>query len=560
VEEVLAGICAEVLRTDAIGVDDSFFERGGHSLLVAQVVSRVRECFGAEISLREFFEAPTVAGLAARVEAARGAAAGLAAPPITRVPRTGPLPLSFSQQRLWFFDQLEPGSSFYNIFQPVVLAGALEPAALGRALAEIVRRHEVLRSTFASMDSQPVQIVSEPRPQSLPLVDLAGLDAAGREREAARLAAAEARRPFDLGQGPLLRVSLVRLEPERHLVLFSMHHVVSDAWSMSLLVRELGELYDAFMAGRPSPLPELPLQYADYASWQRSWLSGDVLAAELAWWRERLAGMPPALEVPTDRPRPAVQSLRGGVGTLVLPPGLVADLRALSRRQGATLFMTFLAAFKVQLHHHSGRPDAVVGINVANRDRMETEGLIGFFVNQLVLRTDLSGDPTFAELLARVRGVVLGAMDHQHVPFEKVVEELRPPRDRSRSLLYQFKLEFADGEREAARAGSLAVEPYPFSEPPVRYDLHLTLANSGPEIRAKMLYDSALFDAGTIEAWLQDFRSLLEAVAADAGVHAGQLAELLAGAARERRARSEEEYADNLLRKFRSARRTAVSV
>jgi len=560
VEEVLAGICAEVLRTDAVGVDDSFFERGGHSLLVAQVVSRVRECFGVEISLREFFEAPSVAGLAARVEAARGAAAGLAAPPIERAPRTGPLPLSFSQQRLWFLDQLEPGSAFYNIFQPVVLAGALEPAALGQALTEIVRRHEVLRTSFAEVDGQPVQIVGEPRPQWLPLIDLAGLDAAGREREAARLAAAEARRPFDLGKGPLLRVSLVRLAPERHLVLFSMHHVVSDAWSMALVVRELGELYDAFVAGRPSPLPELPVQYADYAVWQRSWLAGDVLEAELAWWRERLAGMPPAFEVPTDRPRPAVQSLRGGAETLMLPPGLVADLRALGRRQGATLFMTFLAAFKVQLHYHSGRADAVVGTNVANRDRMETEGLIGFFVNQLVLRTDLSGDPTFAELLARVRGVVLGAMDHQHVPFEKLVEELRPPRDRSRSLLYQCKLEFTDGGREDVRAGSLAVEPYPFGEPPVRYDLHLALANSGPEIRAAMLYDSALFDAATVQGWLQDFRTLLEAVAADSGLRIGQLAELLAGAARERRARGEEEYADSLLRKFRSARRTAVSV
>jgi amino acid adenylation domain-containing protein len=560
VEEMVAGICAEVLRTDAIGVHDNFFERGGHSLLVARVVSRVRECFGVEISLREFFEAPTAAGLSARVEAARGTVAGLAAPPIERAPRTGRLPLSFSQQRLWFFDQLEPGSSFYNIFQPVVLAGALEPAALERAVGEIVRRHEVLRTTFASVDGEPVQIVGDPAPRPLPLVDLSAAPEDVREHEAARLAAAEARRPFDLGRGPLLRISLVRLAPERHLVLFSMHHVVSDAWSMSLLVRELGELYGAFAAGRPSQLPELPLQYADFALWQRRWLSGEVLDGELAWWRERLSGMPPALEVPTDRPRPAVQSLRGGTEELTLPAELVASLRALSRRQGATLFMTFLAAFKVQLRHHSGRPDAVVGTNVANRDRLETEGLIGFFVNQLVLRTDLSGDPTFAELLARVRKVVLEAVDHQHVPFEKLVEELRPPRDRGRSLLYQFKLEFADGDREALRAGDLAVEPYPFAEPPVRYDLHLTLAGNGPEVRARMLYDSALFDAATVASWLQDFRGLLEAVAAGPEARVGQLAGQLARARVERSARNEEEYGDSLLRKFRSAKRAAVSV
>jgi amino acid adenylation domain-containing protein len=560
VEEVVAGVCAEVLGVDSIGLHDSFFERGGHSLLVAQVVSRVRDCFGVEVSLRDFFEAPSVAGLAARVEAARGSAAGLAAPPLERVPRTGDLPLSFSQQRLWFFDQLEPGSAFYNIFQPVVLAGALDRAALARSLDEIVRRHEVLRTTFASMDGQPFQVAGAPGPQELPLLDLSGLGEAASAREAARLAADEARRPFDLGRGPLLRVSLVRLAPERHLVLFSMHHVVSDAWSMSLLVREMGELYGAFTAGRPAQLPELPLQYADFAVWQRRWLSGEVLESELAWWRERLAGAPPALEVPTDRPRPAVQSLRGGAETLVLPVELVAGLRSFARQQGATLFMTLLAAFKVQLHQQSGRADVVVGTNVANRDRLETERLIGFFVNQLVLRTDLSGDPAFPELLARVRRVVLEAVDHQHVPFEKLVEELRPPRDRSRSLLYQFKLEYADGAREALRAGALAVEPYPFAEPPVRYDLHLSLANAGSEVRAQMLYDSALFDAPTVAGWLADFRDLLAAVVADPAVRVGQLAELLARAGRERRARSEEAYSGAVLQKLRSAKRTAVAV
>jgi hypothetical protein len=431
----------------------------------------------------------------------------------------------------------------------------------------VVARHEVLRTRFVAVDGEPRQAISPPpatvRPGDLPLIDLSGLGEERRRSEAARLARRDARRPFDLARGPLFRVTLVRLAPERHLTLFTLHHAVSDAWSMGVLVGELSELYEARVEGRPPALPEMPIQYADFAVWQRRWLSGDTLEAELDWWRGRLAGMPPALEVPTDRPRPPVQSLHGSAESVTLPAELVEGLRRLSREQGTTLFMTLLAAFAVQLRHHSGRDDVVIGTNVANRDRVQVEGLIGFFVNQLVLRADLSGDPTFAGLLARVRGVVLESVEHQHVPFEKLVEELQPPRERGRSLLYQFKLEVADGggggRREPARLGPLAVEPYTLADPPARYDLHLSLAAVDDGMRASLLYDAALFDAATVTRWLVELRELLAAVADDPSTPLAHLDERLACGARKRRARDEEGYADALLSSFESRRKAGAA-
>src|SRR6185295_1740733 len=421
IEELIAGIFAEVLKLDAVGAEAHFFELGGHSLLATRVTSRLRHVLGVELPLRALFDEPTVAALARavrRAQQAEGAAAAL--PPLVRRPpprsSADPAPpLSFAQQRLWFLDQLEPGSAAYNIPAGVRLTGALDRAVLAAALDAVVARHEVLRTTFAAdpLHAEPVQRIAPPSPLPLPLVDLGGLPEPRREREAGRLAAAAAAQPFDLARGPLLRAELLRHGPAEHVALLTLHHAVADGWSIGVLTAELAALYAAFAAGRPSPLPPLPVQYADFACWQRSWMRGDVLSRQLAFWRQRLAGAPPVLDLPADRPRPASPSGRGGTRTALLPADLAAALRRLGRRQGATPFMLLLAAWKALLHRYTGETDLLVGTPIANRTRTEVEGLIGFFVNTLVLRTGLAAaapaGPPFAEVVARVRDGALAA-------------------------------------------------------------------------------------------------------------------------------------------------------
>ncbi|HEU0076107.1 MAG TPA: amino acid adenylation domain-containing protein, partial [Longimicrobiaceae bacterium] len=361
-EEMLAGILGEVLRLERVGAEDNFFELGGHSLLATRVVSRVREAFGVELPLRALFEVPTVAGLAGRVEALLTGGEAKQAPPLVRVARDGSaLPLSFAQQRLWFIDQLEPGSAAYNMPHALRLRGRFDPAVLERAVTEVVRRHETLRTVFAVVDGEPVQVVRDASPVTLPVTDLRSLPAASREAEVRHLARDEAARPFDLAAGPLLRVSAVRLDEAEWGLLFTMHHIVSDGWSMGVLVREVSALYDALAEGREAGLPELPVQYADYAAWQRGWLAGETLEAKLGYWREKLAGAPPLLELPTDRPRPQVQHPRGASVRVDLPAEISAGLRALSRREGATAFMTLLAAWQLLLSRYSGQEDVSVG-------------------------------------------------------------------------------------------------------------------------------------------------------------------------------------------------------
>ncbi|MCP4662225.1 MAG: non-ribosomal peptide synthetase, partial [bacterium] len=347
-------------------------------------------------------------------------------PPLVPVARDRELPLSFAQQRLWFLDQFEPGSSVYNIPTVVPLPGAVPAELLERVFNEVVRRHESLRTTFAATAGRPRQVIAAELDLPLPVVDLQQPAAGEREAEARRLAAAEARRPFDLTRGPLVRVTLLRLAPENQVILVTIHHIVSDGWSMEVLRRELAVLFAAFLRGEPAPLPELPLQYGDFAHWQRQWLVGEVLEAELAYWRVELAGAPPCLELPCDRPRPAVQTFRGRHLGVALSRELSAALAALSREHGATMFMTLLAAFTTLLSRWTGETDVVVGSPIAGRNHKEIEDLIGFFVNTLVLRTDLAGGtanrgPTYREVLARVREVALGAYAHQDLPFEQLV-------------------------------------------------------------------------------------------------------------------------------------------
>ncbi|HEV2727132.1 MAG TPA: condensation domain-containing protein, partial [Solirubrobacterales bacterium] len=519
-EEVVAGVFASVLKVERVGRKDNFFELGGHSLLGTQAVSRLREACGAEVALRSLFEHPTVEGLSHIVEATLRGEGGAAidTPPLVRVSREGELPLSFAQQRLWFLDQLEPGSPFYNVPSAVRLSGHLDATALSRALSEVVRRHEVLRTTFPSVGGTPVQLVHPPRPLVIEAEDLSHLPAEGRQAEAARLVSEEASLPFDLSAGPLLRARLLRLAADEHVLLLTMHHVVSDGWSMGLFVDEVSALYSAFALGQPSPLADLPVQYADYAVWQRGWLRGEVLERELGYWRSQLGGELPVLELPTDRPRPPAQTYHGARRFLRVGEGATEALRRLGEREGCTLFMTLLAAFDVLLYRHTGQEDLLVGTDIAGRSRAETEGLIGFFVNQLVLRADLSGGPTFVGLLRRVRETTLGAYAHQEVPFEKLVEELQPDRDPSRSPLFQVKfvLQNAPGGGGGARVGGLTLGRLPAESGAAKFDLTLSVTEAGGGLSGALEYNTDLFEAGTAERLAGRFVRLVEAIAGGA--------------------------------------------
>jgi amino acid adenylation domain-containing protein len=514
-EELLAEIWAQVLDLERVGILDNFFDLGGHSLLATQAVSRMRDAFQVDIPLRRLFEVPTVAGLAESIEAARQAGQNLLVPPILPVPRNGDLALSFAQQRLWFFNQLDPGNSAYNIPAAGRIMGPLNLAALEQCLNEIVKRHESLRTTFGKVDGRPTQVIAPTLTIKLPVVDLRKLPAGERETEVRRLVTAEAQRPFDLSQGPLLRGTVLRLGDEEYVGLLTMHHIVSDGWSTGILIREMATLYVAFCAGGSSPLPALPIQYADFAHWQRQWLQGEVLETQIAYWKEQLAGAPALIDLPTDHPRPAMQTFQGAHQSLVLPKHLKDGFKALSRQEGVTLFMTMLAAFKVLLNRYTSQDDLVVGTPIANRNRQETEGLIGFFVNALVLRTDLSGDPSFRELLRRVREVCLGAYSHQDLPFDRLVEELHLKRDLSRNPLFQVMFALQNAPLRALELPGLTLSPVEGDSETAHFDLTLQIVDTGQELTAAFVYNTDLFEAGTIARMLGNFQTLLEAMVAD---------------------------------------------
>jgi len=434
--------------------------------------------------------------------------------PVKRIPRDGELPLSFAQRRLWLLDQLEPHTATYNIPSWYRLKGKLNVAAFEQSLTEIVRRHEALRTCFLTVDGRPVQKIASPGPLQVSVVDLQGLPEVVREEEAARLAMLHAQQPFDLGKAPLLRASLLKLSPEEHVLLFNIHHIACDGWSLGVFEREFSVLYKAFVQGKASPLPELPIQYADYAVWQQEWLQGKVLQTQLDYWKEKLRGSPPFLQLPTDHPRPPFQTYSGPTVSWVLSAELTEGLRTLSRREGVTLFVTLLAAFQVLLLRYTGQEDIIVGTPIANRTRAEIEGLIGVFMNTLVMRSDLSGNPSFRELLRRAQETALGAYAHQDLPFEKLVEELNPERDLSRSPLFQVLLALQNTQMQPLELSGLEPRRMLASSGTSKFDLSVYAYERPKGLSCDWEFNTDLFNADRIERMAGHLRVLLEGIAA----------------------------------------------
>jgi amino acid adenylation domain-containing protein len=505
-EEALASIWSNVLRVASVGRDQNFFELGGHSLLAIQVVSRIRKSFGVELPVRAVFEEPTLAGLAGRIDAGLKGEQD-ASPPIVPVPRDRELPLSFAQERLWFLDQLEPGSASYNIPSAYRLTGPLAVVALEKTFAELVRRHEALRTTFGVNDGKPVQVIRPAADLRLAVVPVAS------EEEAGRLVEEEARTPFDLTLGPLFRARLLRLSDDDHILVLNTHHAVSDGWSTPIFFREIESLYDAFSQGNPSPLPELPIQYADFAHWQRSWFKGEVMERQIAYWRRHLEGAPALLELPTDRPRPPVETHRGSQVAFTVPKVLSDRVREMSRREGATPFMVLLAAFNALLARYTGQGKVVVGTPTASRTRIEIEPLIGFFVNTLAVATDVSGEPSFKELVARVREAALGAFVHQDLPFEKLVDALNPQRNMSYSPVFQvmFILQTRQRGARAFELRELEVRRLPNNGTVAKFDLTLSMFEREDGLRGTFEYNTDLFNQSTIQRMSGHLETVLAA-------------------------------------------------
>ncbi len=509
VQETLAGIWRLLLRRDNIGVTDNFFDIGGHSLLALQVISHVRAALKVELTLKAFFEAPTIEGISEKISKSPGGN-GLVRPPVVAAPRGGRLPLSFAQQRLWFIDQLDPGTYLYNAPMAIRLHGTLNVVALKRAIEHIVHRHEILRTTFPSSDGTPFQAIGDVPEFDVAELDLSNLGADARESAANRAVIEEAEKPFDLSTGPLIRATILRLAQEEHWLVVVMHHIVTDGWSKGVFFKEMQALYVDFSSGLPASLPELPIQYADYAAWQREWLQGPLLDSEIAYWRARLAGAPAALDLPTDRPRPQILNPEGAWEHFTIPDSTMEKLLDLGRQEGATLFVTLLAAFNVLLYRVTECQDILVGTDIANRNAREIEDLIGFFLNHVVLRTDLSGSPTFRELLRRERDVAAEALAHQELPFDKLIEALNPERRGNQTPLFQVLFVLQNTPRAPFGLPGVAVSSIRMQHEVSKYDISLFLNTLSDGIAGAFLYKKDLFDSDTIALMRSRFVTLLE--------------------------------------------------
>lgn len=512
IEEMLAQIWGDLLKLERVGIDNNFFELGGHSLLATQSMTRVNAAFGIRLPLRLFLEVTTIAELAHVVESELGKNEAQQPLPAMRRSDEKETPLSFAQQRLWFLNQLDPVSAAYNVPGALRIQGSLNVHALTDSISSIAERHEVLRASFVERNGTPVQVVAPGAGPGFQFSDLQQISPSQRSAELERLMREEAEQPFDLRRGPCLRIHLLQLGPQEHVLLVTMHHIVSDYWSLGIFVSELTKLYPAFNSGQNSPLQELRFQYRDFAVWQRECLAGSGMAAQLEHWKQQLAGILPVLELPADHVRTLTQSGRGAICEDVISKDLTAALKKLFRPEGATLFMVLLAAFKVLLHRYSGQKDLIVGSPVANRNHAGIEDLIGFFANTLVLRSDLSGDPPFADLLRRVHKMALHAYAHQDVPFEKLVEELQPERDTARSPIFQVSFALQNVPFPTLELPGLHVEIVNNPTRTAKFDLTLIAVETGPAVRLSLEYRTDLFEERRVQRMLKHFKALLESI------------------------------------------------
>ena len=512
IEKTIADIWVAVLNIDQVGIFDNFFESGGHSLLATQIVSRIRQVLQVELPLRQFLELPTIANLAEKIEAMRLDEQKIELPAIESVSRENNIRLSFAQERLWFLEQLESDVTAYTIRTAIHISGVLDLVALERTLNELIRRHESMRTTVSIENGLPCQVIPSELELNLSLSDLSDVSETEREGEIQRILSTESRRPFDLSNGPLIRATLLKWREDDHILLFMMHHIISDGWSMGILFEEISDLYRAFREGDVSPLPELPIQYADFAHWQRKWFQGEVLENQLAYWKNQLDGIPAGLEFPTDRPRPTVQSFRGAAHKFKFDTKLTKSLMLLSGKEEATLFMTLLTTFKILLYRFSGQTDIVVGSPIANRNRRELEGLIGLFVNTLVLRSDISGNPTFTQLLTYVKETCLQAYAHQDLPFEKLVAELHPPRDLSRHPLFQVMFILDNTPSSSLELADLSLKHYEIENDTAAFDLTLSIKDDNGSLLGLIEYCTDLYEPETIERIVRHYLTLLESI------------------------------------------------
>ena len=514
-EQIIANIFAQVLNIENIGIEDNFFELGGHSLLATQLISRIRSAFSIEISLRALFESPTVAQLDQTISQLRNTNNGLTLPPIQPRGETGQIPLSWAQERLWFLNHLEGKSATYNMPLALRISGNLDINALQKALAQIVQRHEVLRTSFQTENAKAIQVIDPEPTMKINLVDLQQLETTQRENSVLTQAQLEATTPFDLENGPLIRCSLLQLSASEYVLLLTMHHIISDGWSIGVLIQELSSLYQAFIQPEESPLASLPIQYGDFAIWQRQYLSGEILSNQLDYWKQQLSGAPDLLQLPTDFPRPTIQTYQGTTQSFILNTDLTTKLQTLSRSEGTTLFMTLYTAFSTLLYRYSGQSDILIGSPIANRNRSEIEGLIGFFVNTLALRTNFENNPSFKELLAQVRETTLKAYEHQDVPFEQVVEALQPQRSLSHSPLFQVMFVLQNAPIGDVKLPGVTLSSIQLESTIAKFDLTLSITETDQGLLAEWEYNTDLFDGSTIEQMAGHFQNLLEAIVED---------------------------------------------
>jgi amino acid adenylation domain-containing protein len=510
VEEVIGGIWGEVLGVEEVRGSDNFFEIGGHSLLATQVVSRMREVFGVEIGLRGIFEEPRLEGLSRRVEEEIRGGEDEEWKKITRGVRKAKVPLSYAQTRLWFLEELEPGRSTYNVPMGVRIEGELNVRALEESFSEVIRRHETLRTVFRNEENGPVQVIGGAEPKTIRMIDVSGLEEKRREKEVRKISEEETREPFDLRKGPLMRVTVMKERGDTHLLMVTMHHVITDGWSMGVLVREVTEIYEAEREGRAVDLEELEIQYGDYAVWQRENMSGERLGREVRYWRKKLQGAPEVVEMPTDRPRPAMQTYGGGEEGLEVREEVARGLKELGRKERATIFMTMMAGLKILLYRWSGQRDTVVGTPIANRNRAELEGIIGFFVNTLVIRTELEGGESIASVVRKVRETSIGAYAHQDVPFEKLVEEMRPNRSLSYSPMFQVMMLMQNERRKGGEVSGLKMRTEGSSSGTAKFDLMVGVMETGEELRVGVGYNRDLYDRETIKRMCEHLGRILE--------------------------------------------------